>query len=71
MDTMTTATITCDMQVNQIIRLFPGTLPVFHAAGIDSCCGGALEVGEAARRHGFEAEWLLEELRRAANDRPE
>jgi iron-sulfur cluster repair protein YtfE (RIC family) len=64
----TTQTIGPEMQVNRIIQLFPGTLPVFHAAGIDSCCGGALPVEEAARRHGFEPEQLLAELRRAAGE---
>jgi regulator of cell morphogenesis and NO signaling len=60
--------ITPELQVNEITRLFPGTLRVFHAAGIDSCCGGALPVGEAARRHGLDPALLLGELQRAADE---
>jgi iron-sulfur cluster repair protein YtfE (RIC family) len=64
----TNVTITPQMQVNQIIQLFPATLPVFHAAGVDSCCGGALPLEEVARRHNFDGEQLLAELRRAAGE---
>jgi iron-sulfur cluster repair protein YtfE (RIC family) len=64
----TTHAITAETPVNEVIRLFPTTLPIFHAAGIDSCCGGALPVEEAARRHGLDAEQLLEELRRVAEE---
>jgi regulator of cell morphogenesis and NO signaling len=64
----TTQTITPDLRVNEIINLFPGTLSVFHAAGIDSCCGGALPVTEAAQRHGLDPEQLLEELRRVVEE---
>jgi regulator of cell morphogenesis and NO signaling len=67
----TTQTITPDMQVNEIIRLFPRTLPVFHEAGIDSCCGGALPVMEAARRHGFDPEQFVDALRRVIEDAPD
>lgn len=54
---------------NGIIRRFPATLEVFHAFRIDSCCGGPHPVGEAAVRHGVDAEVLLEELRRVAGER--
>lgn len=60
--------LTPELQVNEIIHRFPGTLPVFHAAGIDSCCGGALPVGEAARRHGLDADQLMADLRSAAGE---
>lgn len=56
-----------EMQVNEVIRLFPGTVAVFHRVGIDSCCGGALPVAEAARRHGLELAALLDELAAAAD----
>ena len=38
--------------VNDIVARYPSTLAVFNAFGIDSCCGGALAVSEAAARHG-------------------
>jgi len=41
--------------------------PPFPGNGPRSPRGGHRFV---LRRHGIEAEWLLEELRRAANDRP-
>ena len=37
--------------VNDIVARFPSTLAVFNAFGIDTCCGGALAVTEAASRH--------------------
>ena len=37
--------------VNDIIARYPSTVAVFNAFGIDSCCGGALPVTEAAARH--------------------
>jgi iron-sulfur cluster repair protein YtfE (RIC family) len=57
--------ITATMTVNDAIRAAPATVAVFNEAGIDSCCGGALTIGEAARRHGLDVEALLEKLRRA------
>jgi iron-sulfur cluster repair protein YtfE (RIC family) len=51
------------LTVNETVRLFPGTVAVFSRHGIDSCCGGALPVAEAAARHGIDLEQLLKELR--------
>jgi iron-sulfur cluster repair protein YtfE (RIC family) len=39
--------------VNDIVARYPSTLAVFNAFGIDSCCGGALPMSEAASRHGI------------------
>jgi regulator of cell morphogenesis and NO signaling len=58
------ATITAETPVNEAIRLVPSTTTVFHRYGIDSCCGGALAIGEAARRHGVDLDALLDELAR-------
>jgi iron-sulfur cluster repair protein YtfE (RIC family) len=66
-----TATIRPEMLVNEVSQAFPTTLPVFHGAGIDSCCGGSLPVMEAASRHGIDLDWLMAELRRAADDSTE
>lgn len=60
-DTHTTRQIG-DLTVNEIVRLHPATLPVFRQYGIDSCCGGALPVREAAARHGADPGALLEAL---------
>lgn len=53
------------MTVNDAIRLYPATVAVFDRHGIDSCCGGAAPVGEAAQRHGIEAAVLRQELLQA------
>ena len=51
--------------VNDVVRLYPPTLSVFRSFGIDSCCGGALSLTEAAARHGVELEVLETALERA------
>jgi iron-sulfur cluster repair protein YtfE (RIC family) len=51
-----------EMTVNETIRRFPRTVAVFNAHGIDSCCGGALPVAEAAARHRIDLAELLEAL---------
>lgn len=44
--------------VNDAIRLFPETVAVFNAHGIDSCCGGAETIRAAALRDGADPEAL-------------
>ena len=51
--------------INEIVRQFPATVTVFKHFGIDACCGGALPVSEAARRHGAGLATLLAELQHA------
>lgn len=58
--------ITASMSLNEVIARYPVTLPVFAAAGMDACCGGALSIEEAARRHGCDGGVLLADLERAA-----
>jgi regulator of cell morphogenesis and NO signaling len=60
---MTESGITAETTVNEAIRRVPASLAVFAGCGIDSCCGGALPIGEAARRHGVDAGALLERIR--------
>ena len=57
------STLRSDMTVNEVIRLFPASVAVFGSFGIDSCCGGALPVLEAAARHRIDEEALLDALR--------
>lgn len=52
--------------VNDTIQKFPGTVRVFGAWGIDSCCGGALRLETVAERHGLDLGRLLAELTAAA-----
>lgn len=60
--------ITGDMVINDVIRSYPWTLPVFHRLGVDSCCGGARTIAAMAQEHGFDIEALLDELEAAAVD---
>jgi iron-sulfur cluster repair protein YtfE (RIC family) len=55
-----------ELTVNETIRLHPATVTVFKLHGIDSCCGGALRVMDAAVRHGIDPDALLEELNAVA-----
>lgn len=55
--------------VNDIVARYPSTLPVFNAFGIDTCCGGALPVSEAASRHGIPLNALRSALESAVDAR--
>jgi regulator of cell morphogenesis and NO signaling len=61
------AVLDAERTVNETVLHFPATLGVFRGYGIDSCCGGGLPVGEAARRHGVDPEELLQALRAAVD----
>jgi iron-sulfur cluster repair protein YtfE (RIC family) len=58
--------ITGDMVINDVIKLYPWTLPVFHRLDVDSCCGGARTVATMAQEHGLDLEEVLAELQSAA-----
>ncbi|MFQ5465784.1 MAG: DUF542 domain-containing protein [Thermodesulfobacteriota bacterium] len=58
--------ITPDMIVNDCIRDYPGTIGVFTRFDIDSCCGGAVSIEEAAKRDGADLDELLGALNEAA-----
>lgn len=64
-----TTAVTSETTVNEVIRRVPGAVRVLGEAGIDACCGGALPLAEAARRHGLELEDVLADLDRIAEDR--
>ncbi len=56
------------MTVNRTIRLFPMTVTVFSAFGIDACCRGDVSIEEAARRDGADPIALVGALNRAAEE---
>ncbi|MEK6530879.1 MAG: DUF542 domain-containing protein [Deltaproteobacteria bacterium] len=58
--------ITKDLVVNDCIRLFPKTIGVFTNFKIDSCCGGAVSIEDAAKRDGAPLEDLMKAIREAA-----
>jgi len=44
----TVAPIDPDLSVNEIIRRWPATMGPLNDAGIDTCCGGAASLRDAA-----------------------
>lgn len=53
-------------QVSEVMARYPATAKVFHAYGLDACCGGAHSIELAARARGVALHLLLEELESAA-----
>jgi iron-sulfur cluster repair protein YtfE (RIC family) len=51
--------ISAQTTVNEAIQQCPESVRIFTLAGIDTCCGGALSISEAARRHNIDAAYLL------------
>jgi iron-sulfur cluster repair protein YtfE (RIC family) len=47
------------ISVNELLRRCPSVLPALNALGIDSCCGGAESLTDAARRAGISLEALV------------
>ena len=50
------------MIVNDVIRLYPKTIGVFNDFKIDSCCGGAVPIEDAAKRDKVDMVALLKTL---------
>ena len=50
------------MTLNDAIRLHPRSVAVFNEYGLDSCCGGAATIAEAAERDGVPLDDLLRAL---------
>jgi iron-sulfur cluster repair protein YtfE (RIC family) len=59
-------TIDPDATLNELVAAEPRLLTVLHRYGLDICCGGALPLREAARRHELGLEEFLAELGLAA-----
>jgi regulator of cell morphogenesis and NO signaling len=51
--------------VNDTIRRFPESVAVFKELGIDTCCGGAATLAEAAARKDIPLPELLKALQAA------
>ena len=58
--------VTKELVVNDCIRLYPGTIGVFTRFNIDSCCGGAVSIEDAAKRDGAPLDALLTALNEGA-----
>lgn len=59
------ATVDPTRTLNEIVRQHPVTLGVLGDFGLDTCCGGALPLAEAARRHNVDPEALRAALEEA------
>lgn len=51
------------VSVNEVVRRFPDSLPVFAAYGLDTCCRGNMSVSDAAADAGVDPVVLVEALR--------
>ena len=58
----TAIALDCTQTVNEIVTRHPATLPVFHAWGIDTCCGGGHPVEAVVQRHQLDGEALCNAL---------
>lgn len=59
--------ITKDMRIEEVVKRFPKTIPVFERFGLrcTSCSVAAFEyIEEGARSHGINIDALLDELNR-------
>lgn len=54
--------ITLKTTVNEVLRRFPEAVGLLNKLGLDTCCGGAEPLEEAARAAGQEPEAVLRAL---------
>jgi iron-sulfur cluster repair protein YtfE (RIC family) len=54
--------------INLIVARYPQALPILQRFGLDACCGGALRLRDAARRHQLDADEVLAALRAAVGE---
>jgi len=50
------------LTINEIVARYPEAIAVFDRFGFDTCCGGGITVGEAARRDSVDASAVLSAL---------
>lgn len=63
--TTPTTTINPAETLNELVARAPEALPVLQRFGLDTCCGGALPLAEAARHHNLSLDALVEALHEA------
>ena len=59
----TSPTLDPNSPIDEIIRQYPATIPIFDRFGIHSCCGGHASLIEGAHRDAVDVEALLAALR--------
>ena len=58
-------------RLGQIATVFPASMRVFEAHGLDYCCGGQRELGEACAAAGFAPEKVLDEIQQLRSVNPQ
>jgi iron-sulfur cluster repair protein YtfE (RIC family) len=58
------------MTLNEIVAHYPQTLEVFQLFGMDTCCGGALPLAEAAAHHNRDLPTLMAALNERIKPEP-
>ena len=64
----TTTHIASTETLNEIVARYPAALAVLSRFGMDTCCGGALPLAEAAQHHGLDVAELLAALEAALDE---
>ena len=59
---MTAPSLSAALTVNDLLRLTPASAAILNRLGIDTCCGGALSLAEAAASVGMTLSELLAAL---------
>jgi iron-sulfur cluster repair protein YtfE (RIC family) len=57
-----------ELMVNELVKRYPATGPVFRKHSMDTCCGGWVPVRAAAERDGVDLEVLTAELLQAMGE---
>jgi regulator of cell morphogenesis and NO signaling len=52
-------TIDPGLSVNEVLRRWPGAVTALNAYGVDTCCGGAASLSEAAGQAGVSVDDLI------------
>lgn len=59
---MTDLTTLPDLSVNEILRRWPASVAALNAHGVDTCCGGASSLAEAAAEIGVPVSTLVDAI---------
>lgn len=62
----TTNRIEPTMTVNEVVRLYPASIPVFNEYGIDTCCGGGVPLSIAVQRDDVDLAELIARLQQVS-----
>ncbi len=58
-----------DMIINQVLKDYPETIPVFYQFKVDTCCGGGGGIAQTASRDGIDVDKLTLALNEAVDQK--